>query len=355
MMEKKLQMSEKRIVYISNLRIFACLGVILCHVAAMDWFDNIWDRSWIIMTIYNVCSRFCVPVFVMISGALFLNPEKEIRLKKLYLSNILKLCIFLMFWGIFYQIYYLVVFADMPIPAAVIQGGYNVLTGDTQTHLWYIYMLIGLYLIVPVLKPCIDHLKKRQIEYFLILWMILNVLTVTISVINIPLLQIISMYIGRFSVNIVEGYVGYFVLGHYLNAYEIPEKIRKICYAAGVAAVMACSVLTVLYSRSINSPSELFMDYRNIFVALWSISIFLFFQKHFNQLQTKWLDWIAKCTMGIYGVHVFFIFEMRRREIDTTIFNNIVSIPFLVIVIFLCSLLVVSLIRLIPLFRKWIT
>lgn len=96
---------NNKIAYISNLRVFACVGVILCHVAANNWYGNIESDGWIVLTMYVAFSRYCVPVFLMISGALFLKTEKEASIKKIYFHYIFKLIVFLIFWGTCYQVY----------------------------------------------------------------------------------------------------------------------------------------------------------------------------------------------------------------------------------------------------------
>ena len=87
----------KRIYWLDLLRIISILSMILLHVAASFWYVSPSNSyNWIIMNIYDSLVRFCVPVFLMISGALFLS-QKEINIKKLYTKNILRLLISLIF------------------------------------------------------------------------------------------------------------------------------------------------------------------------------------------------------------------------------------------------------------------
>lgn len=119
------------------------MGVILCHVVANNWYGNIDSKSWVVLTIYIAFSRYCVPIFLMISGALFLRKEKEISIKRIYLHNILKLIVFLFFWGTCYQVYNLSVvkgelYGDGGAIQVIKEAIQNVLKGETQAHLWYI-------------------------------------------------------------------------------------------------------------------------------------------------------------------------------------------------------------------------
>ena len=88
----KIQMenSNKRIVYADLLRIIATFAVIVLHVSASKWYDTpVKDFNWQIYNLYDSLVRWSVPIFVMLSGMFFLNPEKFIPT-----SNIIKKYIF---------------------------------------------------------------------------------------------------------------------------------------------------------------------------------------------------------------------------------------------------------------------
>lgn len=342
-----------KINYIMNLRVFASIGVILCHVAVNNWFGNIESKRWIVLTIYTAFSRFCVPVFLMISGALFLQKEKEINIKKIYAHNILKMIIVLLFWGICYQIYNLTVVQQEPCGTAIVRAIINTFKGETQVHLWYIYTIIGLYMIVPLLKPWIINFTKKQIEYFLLLFLILNSMYSILCNFNIVFLTVLCSYISKLSINIVGGYIGYFVLGYYLSTYDIPKRIRIGCYVIGCSAVILCAVATVIYSRYIGAPTEIFWTYNSTFIVFWSICIFVFFKYNLDKFN-KYVYIIGDCTLGIYAIHMFVVFELWRNGISTFTFTSILSVPVIVLVVFSISLCFVFVIRKIPLIKKWI-
>ena len=75
--------SENRIEYFDGLRAFATIAVIMLHVCAANWYTwPVTVSSWITCSFYDSVVRWCVPCFIMISGALFL--DKKINLKRLY-------------------------------------------------------------------------------------------------------------------------------------------------------------------------------------------------------------------------------------------------------------------------------
>lgn len=96
--------SKNRIVYADLLRIIATFAVIVLHVSASKWYEApIREYNWQMFNIYDSLVRWSVPVFVMISGMFFLNPNKEIDFKKLFYKYILRIVLTIIFWGLFYQ------------------------------------------------------------------------------------------------------------------------------------------------------------------------------------------------------------------------------------------------------------
>ena len=356
--ERNLAMNNNKIAYISNLRVFACMGVILCHVAANNWYGNIESERWIVLTVYSAFSRYSVPVFLMISGALFLKTEKEISFRRIYLHNISKLMVFLVFWGTCYQIYNLVVVQGklhgegvaLQITAEAIR---NVLRGETQAHLWYIYIIIGLYMVVPLLKSWVNSLNRKQIEYFLVLFLMFNGIYSILCNFNNGIIGNLCSFCSKLSINIVGGYVGYLILGYYLSTYDFSSKVRKVCYIIGIFSFVICTAFTIIYSRYVGAAVEIFWNYLGVFVVFWSISVFMFFRYNIDKSYNK-LDFIADYTLGIYACHMLVVFEIWRKGISTFSFNSIVSVPFIVVVVFFCSLCFTFFLSKIPFIKKWL-
>ena len=102
-------MTEKgtRIYYLEVLRVVSALAVVALHLSSMNWYGYIGSFNWIVFTIIVGVMRFGVPVFFMISGALFLREDKEIVIKRMYTKYIFRMLVFLIFWAFIYQLYQL--------------------------------------------------------------------------------------------------------------------------------------------------------------------------------------------------------------------------------------------------------
>lgn len=130
------------------LRVFASIVIILLHVSAqnMDYVEPT-GTEWNIYNICNGASRWGVPVFVMMSGALFL--PREIPTKTLYKKYILRMAIAYIVWSLFYAIFdplrKLIFKDDYHISFVEIIGSF--ISG--AVHLWFLPMIIGLYMCIP--------------------------------------------------------------------------------------------------------------------------------------------------------------------------------------------------------------
>ena len=81
---------EQRAYHLDFLRVFATFAVMVLHLAAQNWDKiNVKTFEWNVFNFYNSIVRWAVPVFVMISGALFLS--KDIQLKKIFSKYILRI------------------------------------------------------------------------------------------------------------------------------------------------------------------------------------------------------------------------------------------------------------------------
>jgi surface polysaccharide O-acyltransferase-like enzyme len=89
------------------LRVLCAFMVIMIHVSGAGWFKmELGSSAWIIQTFFNLAARFSVCVFCMISGALFLRPDKTVRMKEIFCRYIRRVLICLITWTAVYAAYY---------------------------------------------------------------------------------------------------------------------------------------------------------------------------------------------------------------------------------------------------------
>ena len=138
-MESMEKQNNNRIFYIELLRVISMIAVVVLHTASAKINSiDIGNLDWQVLIFFDSATRWCVPVFVMISGILFLNPKKEITIKSIYQKYIPRLLVILLVWNFLYAVFSC--FIDHAFSLQTFIS--NLLLGPV--HMWFLYMIIGL-------------------------------------------------------------------------------------------------------------------------------------------------------------------------------------------------------------------
>jgi surface polysaccharide O-acyltransferase-like enzyme len=155
-----------------------------------------------------------IPIFLMISGVLFLNPAKKIPLKKLFSRYISRILLALFLFGFIYAFLELLYESHFQFEfIQLAQALFNVIQGKVWVHLWYLYMILGIYLLLPLLKLFADYVSQTTYTYILIVLFLFAGLFPTIEIWA-------NIEIG-FQIPLASLYVFYFLLGHYIHYYDV--------------------------------------------------------------------------------------------------------------------------------------
>jgi surface polysaccharide O-acyltransferase-like enzyme len=292
----------------------------------------------------------------MISGALFLDTKKEINIRTLFGKNILHIALVYLFWSTLYIIY-LEIYKNGERNIAGIIG--DILVGPF--HLWFLPMLIGLYIITPILRTIV---KDLETEKYLILLSVFFAFLIPLAVeltgyANKGIMGWIRHINKSLDVNIVTCYVGYFVLGHYLNTQQFRSFTRKIIYILGGASFLTVILLTYILSNKKGFAYGFYYDNHILFTLLEAMAIFIFFKSNLNDIQTKWLSPIlhlSKLSLGVYLIHPFIIFAVfyDMMGLSSSSFNPIFAIPLMTIIVFVISFLISGILKRMPLLNYFL-
>ena len=347
--------SSNHIIYLDFLRIAAIIAVVFLHLATQNFrATNIGSPEWNVFNIYDSLARWGVPIFVMISGALFLGKEQPI--KKLYRKNIFKIIVVLIIWTFLYGLWQLII---SNYTSNLEEFFLNLMSNSS--YLWFLYMLIGLYIVVPLLKKIVEN--EKTTKYFLILSFIFAFLIPElIAVIALKsefVASLLKNKVNTLQIFMVLGFSGYFVLGHYLNKCSIKKRTEIIVYIAGLLSIIFTIIATALTSNSKHELITLFYDNITINVAATSMAIFIFFKNHFPKnlslKKNKYLQLFSRCSLGVYLTHVFIMDALNVfLNLNSLSFNPIFSIPILSLIILTISYLISIALYKIPFIGKWI-
>lgn len=327
--------ARERIVWADILRFVAMFMVISVHCAdpfnlSPDSRSNPAFHFW--GTLYGSLLRPCVPLFVMLTGMLVL-PVKQAP-GVFYKKRLLRVVIPFVIWSVLYDLFpwftgvlgcdpsvitkFFVYAGDNP-SQALGDGLRNVLLIPFNftpycTHMWYIYMLIGLYLFMPIFSAWLNTATDKQKRMFLYFWG-LTLLLPYISEFGSKYLFGACPWNGTFGMfYYFAGFNGYLLLGHYLgkgNNWSL-AKTLLICvplFAIGYA------ITYIGYGRMLGDPKsteeqiELFFLYCTPNVFLMTIAVFLIVQKIkvTGQTCTNLFSNLTKCGFGIYMAHYFLV------------------------------------------------
>lgn len=351
---KPARAKNTRLVYLDTLRVLSVFAMIVLHITANQWAKiDVNTSEWGILNVYDSIVRFCVPVFVMISGTLFLSPEKEVTLHKLASKYMLRIITSFFFWSAFYAIVSML-FEYKTIQGSIVQEFFRRLFAG-HYHLWFLRMITMLYLISPFLRKIV--LQRSLAGYFLFLWGVFILAKTLMNVPGFEWIRELPIHDGIFS---ILGYSGYFVLGYYLSQTRFSRLQRMIIYLLGIACVWITIYLTSSLSRTQGVAVDAWYSYFMANCTMPSIAIFVWFKNHYKRKTVSRefshiMTLLSKLAFGMYLLH----------EVFTIIFTNIfgwtaisftpwLAVPTLAILNFVLSLLVSLVINATSRFKKYI-
>jgi surface polysaccharide O-acyltransferase-like enzyme len=283
----------------------------------------------------------------MISGALMLGKREEIQIKGFLLKRTSKILVPLVCWSIFYYLYK--VFKGT-FEFSVPQFFRYLLTDQINYHLWFMYVILGLYLITPILAIFIKNAKRIEIEYFLLLWGIATVIS--------ALVRYVFGFTYKLELNHVAGSIGFFVLGYYLDHYDFTKRSKRNIYIAGCIGVVLTFLLTYWYTKNNNGQLDTYW-FSNFApnVVLVSMAIFIGMKSlNMKKALPPILNLLSTFSFGIYLVHALIIYLLKDYSlyVDSNHIHPIISVPINIVVILTISTIVVYIIKKLPLLNKLI-
>lgn len=285
--------NSKNINWIIVLRAIACMAVIMIHV--IDGWTSTADitltgaRHILDDIILQPFIRWAVPVFIMVSGALLLNPDKDVSVAKIR-KYIIKMLFLLITFGLFYCfIENIYIYGIKDIFKAVYMSVFNCIQEKSWSHIWYIYMLIGLYFITPILRAFVKIKDDHTFHFTITGLFIFSIVIPTIN--NIFDLKITTFYLESLS------YITIYLLG-YAVVYRNTIKESYI-YIGGIIGFAGYVLVTIFKQTHIQS---------DLFIILVALAIVTLFSKERIKIKNnKIIDLISKDSLGIYIIHAFFL------------------------------------------------
>ena len=333
------------------LRIISAISIIVMHISSGSVYSlSLGSASWSEAVIINSISHFGVPVFVMISGALFMHPDKKIDMKRLWIHNILRMFVVFLVWSFIYG------FLDH----LSYRGGIRELLWScviSRNHLWFLPMIIGIYIILPILIRWVRNAEAKEIRLFILLFFIFQVICETLNACEFA--EIITVALDYRNIEIVCSYVGYFIIGYYITHIGLSKKVRITLYLLGFLGCISGIAAVFVLSIKRQIPAVSIVDSFSVFTFLYSTALFTFISECFGKKEYKgkipiFISNVSKDTLGLYLCHLLII---ERAALFGNIYESMPVIPgvlFYTAVICIIGLGGSALIRRIPFAGRYI-
>ena len=286
------------------IRIIAAVAVVMIHCGAIFVADYMHlTCEFRIGNILESISQLGVPLFVMISGALFLDERKQVTLKGILRKNVKSLVIVTILWAGIFALLYKVVFPFLTGDAIYVDDVIDLFL-DGYYHMWYLYMIIGLYIITPFLKKIVYKENKEMVLSFIVISLIVQFLLPTVDMLCGKYLggYSITAWVGKFNLGFFNGYITYFFIGWYIAHVGIgPKWLKRSVYALGAAALVAMMFHAYFAEDYQNAYSN-----TSIFVLVYSASVFMAlcnWNVRLKEITAEKLGNISKLTFGVYMIH----------------------------------------------------
>lgn len=277
-------MDRKQILWIDNMRVVATIFVVINHVVitAIHVFEkNASQWDYFMYNGINHFARFAVPCFLMITGYLLLSPERKIDYHKALYKYVWRMVVILLTVGTSFSVMELYFDTRQLGIMTFINGLWNVIIGKTWGHMWYLYSLIGLYLVVPVIKPAFNSSNKKILDVFLLIAFLFCCVLPTIS-------KITGFEFGvKFPMN--SFFLFYFILGGWLliRNFDGGLSAKMWLYIVVVFGLLQFGVAYLEYIIGY-TPGEHLKHYASPLMVIYSFAVFLWIKSSNMSFQSVW-------------------------------------------------------------------
>lgn len=331
---------NKRVIYFDLLRIIACFLVIVNHTVKDAFIGYPLDTSGMICCGYLMLSKIAVPLFLMLSGALLLN--KDYNLKDIWVNKILRTCIAIALFSI-----YVFVFIEKR-PIQPLGWLSSMIQEPAFVAYWYVYALLGIYLMLPFLRILVKNMEQIHFHYlFALSFLIYGILSFLVD------LKVFPPYSTIVTGQLISSEITYMFLGYYLTHFQL--KIKNSTLWIIFISTLAFATLFTIGEYLRYNQFQMLLDRHFVFTSiLMSSTLFVLFQRYEplfkNRLANcKSILVLSESTFGIYMIHGIVMYYLADfQQMMYSSMNRLIALIFNEISIFMICFILVRLLLLLP-------
>lgn len=329
---------------ISILRIVSALAVVMIHTCNtitnnLETFYPTFLQYKTLVAFISL-SNWSVPMFFVLTGVLLLRRDKEIGYKECICKYAKRILLALFVFGVPFA--WLEIFAETRTISlgCVLDGVVRVISGNSWGHLWYLYELVGVYLLLPIIKAFTDRATRKDLRTALAILFLFNLLIQTLNG--------ISPGIG-FYLPIRTSAIFYLMLGRYLDE-EIHCTLYKYKHLLLIAAIAATVAISLVAPENV----AVVLGYSSPVTALLTVAIFCSVRGcSFRNIEI--LRKADRLCFAVYLCHpVFTNLVYKFLRVTPLVFDNfiIIGIVLFWIIFAICGFISAKVINLIPVLRR---
>lgn len=330
---------------IKLLTLVATFLVILLHTAAIPF--SHFHVGWSVSVMYETLGRIAFPLYLLIAGYVSLNKDES--LLSTLKTRVLDLVIPLIAWSVIYLIYTNFVI-DTRAPVSLLE----LLSTPAYPHMWFIYTMILLYLMTPLLNTFITYGSRQRVLYTLTVWFVLASVYILLDNTKANLLENRAIPTPS-NIDMVVYLSGFYIIGGVVRRFKITPKVTISAIVFILSAVLT-AVMTYSLSLAITSPNEVFLFYSAPTLVVVSLGCFFMLLNasfRYTKPVIKSLRILSRLSLGMFFVHAMVLEALvKLLNISFVGYSSIVTIPLVALACFIISAGIIWLLRLIPFVRR---
>ena len=325
------------------MRVSACLAVVLLHLSATIVMqpDQTGTVSWHLANLLDSATRWCVPLFVMLSGALLLDAKKHASPREFWTRRMNRLLPALMFWSIVYLVWR-AYFWDQPLTLNTIAQ--DLIAGRPYIHLYFLFLIAGLYLVTPFLATAASSLESKQLGQAIV---VMAALALGANMADFLATSAFTLFVP---------YIAYYFAGLYCVRVlaDRPGPYGLLLAGAIVTTTLLTALLVSVKGLDDRWSFYFYEDFSPTIMVMAVTVFMVLLRASISPTVQSVAQRLAPWTLGVYVAHPIIV-ELIRYGYHTTMpamFRPLYYIPVTFVATVALTFVTVALMQKIPILRR---
>lgn len=343
-----METKKSRVAFYDRMRFVAIVAIVFTGIADILVVNGAANGqpltfTWHLANLVTCSTQFGVPLLVMMMGALLLTKEESGSLSEVLKTRVLFMAVPLAVWSVIYLVFRYLWQGMLGEQRTLVDMIRRILNVPAAEHLRCIYLFLAIYLLLPFLRLLVKHAPRSLMVYGVGLWLFYSSVWPTVSGV-FPFLALPSFA----ATHVLDGYLGYFLLGWLLATSEWAPAPRWMMVGYGVTALVTTIVTAVLTREAGTSNLVCCQSFMPNIVLMTG---FVFVAcRDFDRVTvfTPWLLPLAQYALGLYFIHELFVLLLTPL---VRVIPGIISLVLAPPLVWLLSLISVAFMRRVKLLR----